>query len=346
MKGLVTYSARQSLTSFKGSVDELRNRGIEINLMHFSERLNIWNIKKIACESRIIFEILAGKYDFVILNSGAGLLLRPKFACLLALASLLKKRKTYVLWRNAAIKFQECRARSGNVLYSLTKKVFSFKKITHLCISPQTGHDVQQELKVEMPICIWNCQKMPSFCLERVIPEDPPIVLNVGSVTARKSPDLFVDVAKVVCAAHPTVRFVWVGGSAPSDLLNEIHASGLASRIIFRPHERDPYKWMQKASVFFLSSRSEAFGLVIAEAMACSRTTICFAGTGAAEVIGKDGVIAPQYDVDFVASNILSIINKKADDRICDASRNKYLNSFSPDVYARNLETILRSANL
>ena len=175
--------------------------------------------------------------------------------------------------------------------------------------------------------------------------DDPPLVVNVATLQRRKGPDLFIDVASRVCAEHPTVRFLWVGKvldhAFHRELEEEIEARGLSSRVEFVGHVDPPFEWMRRASVMLFTSRSEAFGNSVAEAMACFRTVICFAGTGAEFAVGDTGEVIPGFDVDKAAGRVSTILKRSPSDRINHDARRRYEMYFSPDAYADRLSAVL-----
>lgn len=341
MKGFVTHGPRQSLTSFRSSLPEFRAEGVSLELFHFEHLFWRRPLRALRSDSHAAGALERGGYDFAILNSGASLLMRPRLLSRLLAAGHSAGVPMFVLWRNAAVKFEEVRRIAGS---AYGKSIDSLRDpgITHLAISETTARDVSLELGVPTPLCVYNCQRVDPGILEPVYPEDPPIVLNVGSVIPRKDPMLFIRIARRVCSAHPTVRFVWVGGEATEELKQAISGNGLDGRVVFVPFTDDPISYMRKASLFLLTSSQEAFGLVLAEAMACSRTVMCVDGTGAAEVAGPTGWTFDPGDMEAVCRQVLQVIERPAEARVNVAARDRYLREYSPSAYARRFVSVLK----
>ena len=342
MKGLVTYSSRQSLNSFKASKEAFQDEKIYLELIHFEEfpRNYFSSFRK---DLKIILRLIFNKYDFIILNSGASLLVRPLLLASIVFLSKFKSSRTYVLWRNASEKFEKCRSKVGNSFYTLAKKSISSSFIRHLVISPQTAEAVSAELNIDYKYfrCIGNCQKVPELYCKCIQPDDPPIIINVGNVIPRKDPGVFIEIAERVCSKHLSARFIWIGGQLNGSLLETLKKSVHYNRISFLPFSDNPFEWMQRSSLLFLTSRTEGFGLVAAEAMACSRTVFCFDGTGTSFAIGSTGVIIPQGNVDLAVEKILNLINLPAHLRINQEAHLRYSDMFSPKAYAKTLKSIL-----
>jgi glycosyltransferase involved in cell wall biosynthesis len=170
--------------------------------------------------------------------------------------------------------------------------------------------------------------------------------LNVASVSKLKNPKSFIKIAERVCTEHTEAKFIWLGGKASNALSDYIKHVGLERNVEFVDFDPNPYGYMQRASLLLLTSKEEAFGLVLAEAMACSRTTLCFAGTGAAEVAGDTGYVVPQGDVIKACDIILTVLQRSPEERVNRAARERYEQLYSPEAYVRRLEPIIRNSVL
>jgi glycosyltransferase involved in cell wall biosynthesis len=341
-KGLVTFGPRQSLTSFKASISEFASLGISLDLVKFSPR---WfsSPKTFLYDTIIKRKLQTRRYNFLILNSGASLMLRPKLFTKLILISTQIDIKTFVLWRNAFVKFHQIEEAIGSSQFTTLVKYLENRRFIHCAISEQTAKDVRRLMNINMPICVYNCQTLTSEALQSSLPDDPPMVLNVGSVGERKAPEIFVRVAEEVNKVLPSVKFTWIGADAPRHIKAMIREKRLEERLSFLRYIPEPYEYMKRCSLFFLSSSAEGFGLVVAEAMACSRTVFCFEGTGAAEVPGDTGVILPAADVDETARRIIDFLTLPTDRRVNHAARDRYIQMFSPEAYALRWEKIIHS---
>jgi glycosyltransferase involved in cell wall biosynthesis len=345
LRGLVTYGPRQSLTSFAASKEEFHRDGIEIELAQFCEKRHYFKniIASLGADFRIISTLLLDRHDFVILNSGASLFYRPLL--LLALLRIAGRRKipTFVLWRNAADQFKSLRGSIGSYRYRRVANAFKAGRVYHLAVSDCTAGQVAEELGVSGVACVYNCARVPASP-DRRDPEDPPIVLNVAAVSKRKRPASFVAIAGAVCKQYSAARFIWLGGKATAELESQIRDLGLERNVDFIEFDPDPYAFMQRSSLLLLTSKEEAFGLVLAEAMACARTTLCFADTGAAEVAGDTGYVVPQGDLAKASDIILSVLRRPSQERVNRAARQRYEDMFSPEAYARRFGSIIRHA--
>ncbi len=348
LKGLITYTSKQSSNALKASREELTKNGISYDLFHIDRGLKkpilIRFGKKLKKDLLCIFSLMFNKYDFLIINAGAGLMQRIMLTRCLIMISRLKDIDIYVRWGNEKLIFQKVLKLMGAKKYRTACSLMNSKHIKyHLTLSPASAKDIFDELGIKNQLLIYNCNKLPEEYLLPRLPDEPPVVLNVATVQYLKGPDLFVKIASIVCAKHSTVRFVWVGDYADQLSSQLIKEMKLEDRVAFIGKIKPPYDWMQKASLLLFTSRSDAFGLVCAEAMACHRTVVCFSGSGPEFVVGDTGVVVPQWNIEQAANQVLDIINKPAEERINSAANQRYLEMFSPEKYANRLAEVIHN---
>ncbi len=128
------------------------------------------------------------------------------------------------------------------------------------------------------------------------LPDDGKIVLYVGRIQPLKGLLLATQAFETLLWDHPDAYFVIVGG--PSGHLGKVELSrcialatrkGFSDRIIFRdpePHLRLA-SYYRGADVVVVPSRSESFGLVALEAMACGTAVV------ASKVGGLNSLVTP-----------------------------------------------------
>lgn len=342
ISGLVTYCARQSLTSFASSREELRLEGVDIHLVRFREiEAHSWPLA-LGRDLALLWRLLTGRWDFLLLNSGASLLVRPRLLHLCLTIARKRNIPTFLLWRNAAEKFGSIEKKVGRAMLARSFARVTAKRVKHLAISNQTAREVERIVGCDPITNIHNCRRMPAEYLNIVEPKLPPVVLNMAGVSYRKAPDRFVSVAISVCARNPDVLFRWVGGAAPAELQQAIDDAGLSHRIAFIPHVDDPFSHMRDAYCLFLTSREEAFGLVLAEAMACARTVVSFAGTGAAEVPGDTGRVFGWDEEEAIVGYLDGMARKPPAEMVNLEARQRYDALYSPRAYAGHLASVIK----
>jgi|ERR1051325_10291428 glycosyltransferase involved in cell wall biosynthesis len=182
------------------------------------------------------------------------------------------------------------------------------------------------------------------------IPEDAFMVLGVGYVHLIKGSDLFVQIAARcvrLCkdVAHP-LAFRWIGGDADSIsrrvVSNDIVALKLGDVVSFPGPQPDPWPWYRAADVFACTSRWEAMGLSVLEAMSCGLPVISFAGAGAARFITEPRDVLPSLDVDAFSQRITAYLNDPGlRARNGEAAHRRVLAEFGDGTLAPGLMAVL-----
>jgi glycosyltransferase involved in cell wall biosynthesis len=141
-----------------------------------------------------------------------------------------------------------------------------------------------------------------------------PMVLSVGRFTQYKGFQLLIEAAHEV----PEARFVIVGdGTLREPMIKKVKQLGLEGRVFLPGHlsERELHTMMAACDVFCLPSveRSEAFGLVLLEAMAFGKPliTIDVKGSGLSWVNqhGRTGLVVAEADPGKLAQVIKTLLS-------------------------------------
>jgi glycosyltransferase involved in cell wall biosynthesis len=124
------------------------------------------------------------------------------------------------------------------------------------------------------------------------------LVVNAGKPSFGKGVDLFIEAAAALRHRHPTadLHFMWVGGHSG------IHAHPYLRAMRDLVHSRELqrcFHWVSQvesaspylaaADLFAFSSRGEAMGLAMLEAMALGKPVVAFAVGGIPEAVGRGG---------------------------------------------------------
>ncbi len=139
------------------------------------------------------------------------------------------------------------------------------------------------------------------------------VIVAVGRFCKEKAFENLILAFKECKDRMDDIGLVFVGDGEPKDKCVSIaKEAGIEADVYFAGYQNNPYKYMRKCDAFVLSSRSEGFPNVLAEAMALSLPVIstnCL--TGPAEILMKNcdysvakdkfeecdyGIITPRYD--------------------------------------------------
>ncbi|MEI7436649.1 MAG: glycosyltransferase family 4 protein [bacterium] len=164
---------------------------------------------------------------------------------------------------------------------------------------------------------------LPSTLRQEIGAAPDDLLIGISSRLApNKGQETFLRAARLVAAQAPQARFVIVGdGSLFSDnadfvpLLERLAAeSELAGRVHFIGFRSDMDNIYSGLDVLVNAAWCEAFGLVVTEAMACSKVVIGTQAGGIPEIIthGKDGFLFPVRDEQKLADLMLDLIRQPA----------------------------------
>lgn len=143
--------------------------------------------------------------------------------------------------------------------------------------------------------------------------ERPPIVTAIGRLSAEKGFDDLLDAFSRV--RRPEARLV-IGGDGPERerLEQRITALGLGGRVTLLGRV-DPLEHYRKARVIAVPSRTEAFGLVVAEALAHGLPVVATDCDGPHEILGggRWGRLVPIGDPEAMALALEAALDDPGD---------------------------------
>lgn len=168
-----------------------------------------------------------------------------------------------------------------------------------ICSSPVFRDRLQQIADVDVAIVPHGIN--PIFEPDPAIERDDSLVLYIGRFSPEKRISLLVDAFADVIETNSGARLVLIGARTNSDrtqVISQAKELGVADQIRVKeriPREEVP-KWMNRARVFVLPSRNEAFGMVLLEAMACGTPPIGMDSGSVPWVIDDGGLVCKDSD--------------------------------------------------
>jgi glycosyltransferase involved in cell wall biosynthesis len=147
---------------------------------------------------------------------------------------------------------------------------------------------------------------------EPVFQTSEPIVLAVGRLSPAKGFDSLLRAFALLRKKMPA-KLVMVGdGPEKAPLMGLCRRLCLANDVLFLGHQENPYKFMQRATLFALTSRYEGFVNVVGEALACNLPVLgtrCF--TDIEEIVkdGESGLLVSVDDIEGLAAGMLRLVN-------------------------------------
>ncbi len=147
------------------------------------------------------------------------------------------------------------------------------------------------------------------------IPQDKPLVTQVSWIIAEKGIPQFLDAARQVLAERPEIHFAIVGNGAQADEYQRLaHDLGIGESVTWTGLLQNPIRdgVFAATDIFCLASQwQEAFGMVLAEAMAFEKPAVGSSIGGIPEVIedGVTGLLNAPKDTAQLARNLLRLLN-------------------------------------
>ena len=155
---------------------------------------------------------------------------------------------------------------------------------------------------------------------ELKIPAHAPVIGGSGTTDWRKSPDLFIQLARALQKrmAPKEVHFVWVGGDASGPefgmLWHDVRRIGLEPFVHFVGHRENPRDYFAAFDAFALTSREDPYPLVVLEAAALGLPILGFEKSGGiGEFVENDaGFMVPFLDVEAMSARAAELLGDES----------------------------------
>lgn len=166
------------------------------------------------------------------------------------------------------------------------------------------------------------------------------ILSTVSVMRAFKNPGLIIRACGLLAARGVPFRlFVAGDGDMVPELKRLAEQEGIAQQTHWLGYCADPKALLQASDIFLLASIGEAFGLVLAEAMACEVPVVGSQSGAIPEIVedGHTGFLAPPDDPVAFADAIEKLArNKELRERMGINSLNRVREKFDVDLDVRN----------
>lgn len=163
------------------------------------------------------------------------------------------------------------------LLYNKADKIVTVSKLIKQDLVQNFG--IKEE-KIEVIYNPYDMEKIAKLSLEEIDDEhkeifEHPVVINAGRLTAQKGQDNLIKSFKEVKKEVANAKLVILGqGELEEELKNLAVELGLEKDVYFLGFQRNPFKYIQRADVFALSSNFEGFPMCLAESMACKTAVV------------------------------------------------------------------------
>jgi glycosyltransferase involved in cell wall biosynthesis len=216
-------------------------------------------------------------------------------------------KKNLIYERHASIEFNTNHSIKGKFLYFLMQtKVNDFKKMVVLTPSNINEWKGDGVIAIANPLSFYPKE---SSSLQN------KSVIVVGSHSYNKGYDLLLSAWQKIAQKYPNWTLNIYG---KLDTENTFVALATKMNVSDSVHFHSPVSDIEAAyrqsSIMVLSSRSEGFGMVLIEAMACGLPCVSFdCPSGPRDIIedGKDGFLVPNGNIQKLADKILFLMENK-----------------------------------
>lgn len=180
------------------------------------------------------------------------------------------------------------------------------------------------------------------------LPEDTPIIGQLGRFHPQKNHGGFLEAASRIRRSRPDTHFLLAGAGVDADnaeLQRKIQTLGLAGNTHLLGNRTDVPRLMAALDVLLVPSVSEAFPLVIGEAMACGTPCVVTDVGDSAEMVGEAGRVAKQGDIEGLARGVLDILSLSGEERqeLGEKARKRIRAKYSIKSIARRHEELYES---
>ena len=171
-------------------------------------------------------------------------------------------------------------------------------------------------------------------------PGQPPVLIGAGRLTAQKDFETLMRAFALVRSVRSARLLILGQGEQRPQLLALADRLGVGADVALPGFVADLYTYLERASVFVLSSRWEGFGNVLVEAMACGIPVVSTdCPSGPREILegGRHGLLVPVADPPALARAIECQLDRPMRDSVAGRARD-FSVEIALDAYEKVLE--------
>lgn len=178
------------------------------------------------------------------------------------------------------------------------------------------------------------------------IDNNTPLIMTVGRLTEAKDyPNLLNAFSKLDTYPEPCLAIIG-SGELEERLMQLAVTLNISHRVKWLGLQHNVHEWLSACDVFVLSSAWEGFGLVIAEAMSCSRVVVATNVGGISEVIENQNYLVPSGNPELLSEKIRGALNLLPHEKelIGKQNREKIVNVFSMENIVMQWERLYKQS--
>lgn len=174
---------------------------------------------------------------------------------------------------------------------------------------------------------------------------ETPVIGVMSRFVHDKGIDIFIDALSLLNKRGVGFQAKIAGdGEKRSDLERQVKLNNLQDRVFMPGYEKDIASFYRSIDIFCLPSRYEEFGLVVLWAFKYGVPSVLASTAGPLDVAenDKDALVVPVEDPHKLADALQELIeDKKKAKLIAKAAYQKFINTYTTEVVAKNLNDIL-----
>lgn len=179
-------------------------------------------------------------------------------------------------------------------------------------------------------------------------PEDL-VVGFAGRFVEAKDVGNFVAAATLVARQHPRARFLMMGrgiDAGNTSLFRAISEAGVADRFVLLGERSDAPRCIGTMDVFCLSSKTEAFPIVVGEAMSMSVPCVVTDVGDAAAMVADTGIAVPKQNPVALADGLgrMLAMTSEERDRLGVRARQRVVSEYSIESVVKAYDALYRDA--
>jgi glycosyltransferase involved in cell wall biosynthesis len=220
------------------------------------------------------------------------------------------------------------------------------KKTTAIAISKNTGVYCKRNLSKNISVVLLhNAIDLAVFEKKERASSSNEITL-IGSLVENKGHLLAIYTIKELKNRGIDVKLNCLGDGIEREKLEKlVNELELEKEIVFHGNIDSPETFLQHSFCYFLTSKSEAFGLTIIEAMACGLPVVCTDGKGNRDLIheGENGFMVWERDSILLADKIELLLKNETLRKAMGEKARKFAQGFGMEKYVSELLSVYKS---
>jgi glycosyltransferase involved in cell wall biosynthesis len=172
-----------------------------------------------------------------------------------------------------------------------------------------------------------------------------PLLISLARLDGEKDHEALIAALALLVRQGINVALLCIGdGPRRQTLQSRCAELGLDSHVRFTGKLVNPFPWLARAQALALTSRFEAFALVLVEAMALGVPVVAVdCPSGPREVLrdGERGLLVPQNDIEALAAAILRVMTDEALRTQLGHAAKSALDEYHPSEYIRKISRFL-----